>query len=231
MQTFKAMRTTWAVFLFLCVDAAADTLVEVDSFHDGAGLYTYTFHRGDMPYVWGWMTTNNGNIWMQSYGIREVQDPPGWTHSISASGGISWRPFALPAYLDDPITFSIRSCLAVTTTYTNFWPPGIYPLGGIVGEVYELPGRTNFVEGGYQNFIFTGPALPTLSAGLQGSQLVLSWPTLARECNLERCDALLRHPVWQSVTNSPSTVGTNFTVTLPAAASSGMFRLAIPNLP
>jgi len=226
---FEAMRTSWAIFLLLCVDAVADSLVQVDSSHDGNGLYTYTFHRGDMPYVWGWMTTNGG-IWMQFYGIREVQDPPGWTHSISTNG-VLWDPSEPPLYLDDPVTFSIRSCLAETTTYTNFWPPGLYPLGSIVGAVYELPGRTNFVEGGYQNFIFTGPALPTLSAELQGSRLVLSWSTLARECNLERCDALLRHPAWQPVTNSPSTVGTNFTVALPAAASTGMFRLAIPNLP
>ena len=189
---FEAVRTSWAVVLLLCVDAVAGSLpCQVDSSNDGNGLYTYTFHRGDVPYVWGWTWSTNGGITMQFYGIREVLDPPGWSHRIDPSGQIFWNPSELPAYLDDPVTFSVQSCLAETTTYTNWWPPGRYQLGSIGGAVYELPGRTNFLGGGYQNFGFTGPALPTLSVELQGNWVVLSWPTLARDCQLERCDRFL----------------------------------------
>ena len=170
---FEGMLTSGAVVLLGCMDAVADSLpCQVDSSNDGNGLYAYTFHRDDAPYVWGWTWTTNGGIWMQFYGVREVQDPPGWSHRIDASGAVFWSPSQLPVYLDDPVTFSIRSCLAQTTTYTNWWPPGPYPVGTIVGGGSELPGQTNFLEGGYQNFGFAGPALPTLSIELQRTQNV-----------------------------------------------------------
>ena len=96
--------------------------------------------------------------------------------------------------------------------------------------VYELPGRTNFLVGGYQNFIFTGPARPTLFGEQHDSQALLSWSTLAKECQLEYCDVLLPQQIWVPVTNSPSILGTNFTVALPATNLTRMFRLAVLNV-
>jgi len=228
---FGSMRRSCAVILLLGTagSTAGQVPCQVDSSHDGNGLFTYTFHRGDAPGVFRLGT--NDTIAMQFYGIRGVEDPPGWSHSISATGAIIWRPSEAPAFLDDPVTFSIRSCLAETATYDNWWPPGQpYPVGTIDGAVYELPGRTNFLEGGYQNFIFTGPARPTLFGEQHASQALLSWSTLAKECQLEYCDVLLPQQIWAPVTNSPSILGTNFTVALPATNLTRMFRLAVLNV-
>jgi hypothetical protein len=52
---FEGMLTSGAVVLPLCMDAAADPLpCQVESSNDGNGLYAYTFHRDDVPHVWGY---------------------------------------------------------------------------------------------------------------------------------------------------------------------------------
>jgi len=214
------------LFLRAFVNPAPALPCEVDSTHDGNGLFTYTFHRGDLPYVWG-LGTNNG-LGLQSYGILEVQDPPGWTHAVESGGWITWHPTTGFVFLDEPVTFSVRSCLSETATYDHWWPPGPYPRGTIVGAVYELPGRTNFLGGGYQNFIFTGPARPSLAIERNGSDIVLGWSTLAQRCRLEATDQSQPQAIWTSVTNAPVIVATNFTVTLPATNSPRFFRLVTP---
>ena len=201
----------------------------VDSTDDGNGLFTYTFHRGDDPYVWGLGATYggvvNGLIALQSYGILGVQEPSGWSHSISDAGLITWLPTNGLTFLDEPLTFSVQSCLAETATYDSWPEQARYPAGFIGGTVYELPGRTNALEGGYQTFIFTGPALPRLAVERIGSNIILRWSTLAQRCRIEACDQPHLHGIWTSVTNATVIVATNFTVTVPATNSFRYFRL------
>lgn len=210
------------------VAAAQEVPCQVDSTHDGNGLFTYTFRRGSVPYVWGLATNSAGEIAMQSYGILEIVDPPGWTHSVSPGGWIRWSVTNGIVYLDEPVTFSVRSCLAETATYDYWWPPGPYPLGVIGGVVFELPGRTNQLGGGYQNFTFTGPALPTLAIEWNNSDIILRWSTLSQRCQLEAADQLHPQAIWNSVTNVPVVVGTSFNVALPQTDTTKFFRLVTP---
>ena len=221
-------------FFFLCsaMSVIATIPCFVDSSHDGNGLYSYTFRRGDAPYVWG--LDPNGEFFtsgivMQFYGIREIAPTPGWSNLVSSDGLISWSPSGERIFLDEPVTFSIRSCLTETATYDNGWP-GPYTRGGIVGMVYALPGRTNAVGGGFQTFIFTGPTRPKLFVEREENYITLSWSLLARECQLESCDSLQLPQIWTPVTNAPFVSGTNYTVVLPTTNSTRVFRLTIENV-
>lgn len=215
--------------LLLCaaVLAADSPPCQVDSAHDGNGLYTCTFRRGEHVGVWRLRT--NDWISMQFYGVRDIEAPPGWSYSISPRGKITWRPSEGPVFLDEPVRFKVRSCLAESTTYDGWLPPGPYPLGHISGAVFELPGRTNFLGGGYQNFAFVGPALPTLHIAKDGNGVRLRWSIASRECQLEFRDAPPAPENWVPVTNAPVILDAHFTVAWPATNSAGQFRLAVPD--
>lgn len=205
----------------------AQSMCQVDSTNDGNGLFTYTFHRGDQPYVWG-LSPDFGVIDMLIYGILEVQDPPGWTHSVSTNSYIRWSVTNGLVFLDDPVTFSVRSFLVETATYDHWPPPGHYPRGIIVAGAYGLPGHTNTFSGGYEVFVFIGPALPTLAIEENNNDILLRWSTLAQGCSLQAADDLSPPAIWTSITNEPLTVGTNFVVILPQTNSAQYFRLVIP---
>ena len=95
------------VFAFCIVPMAYGIPCIVESTDHGGGLFSYTFRRGDDPYVWG-LGTDFGTVYLQSYGVIEVQEPPGWTHSISPSGRITWAVTSGVAFLDEPATFTVN---------------------------------------------------------------------------------------------------------------------------
>ena len=66
------------VVLCMLTRAMAQLPAKLESSHDGAGLYTYTFEVGDVPFVWGF-TPAFGWIMIQSYEVQEIMVPPKWT--------------------------------------------------------------------------------------------------------------------------------------------------------
>jgi len=207
--------------------AAAQTLpCFVDSTNHGGGLFTYTFRRGDAPYVWGLGTNLNfiggGTIVFQSYGVLEVQEPPGWTHNISSSGRITLSVTAGPGYLDEPVVFSVLSCLTESRPYSGL------DGGYIIGAVFALPGRTNYLGGGYQMFDYIGPALPRLSILPEGTNVTVRWAGEAQGLQLEESERLGVLNAWSPVTNLPAIIDGEFTVTIPATDSQRFFRLVSP---
>ena len=218
------MRSFTRLFLLICVmvNTAQALPCFVASTNHGGGWFSYTFSRGDDPYVWGLRSTG-GFIQMQSYGVLEVLDSPGWTHTISSSGLIVWTVTNGIVFLDvPPVTFSIRSCLTESATYTQFG------LGAIVGSVWELPGRTHSLGGGLQNFAFVGPALPSLNVERTGTNVTVQWSAQAQGLHLEACEQLDILASWTSVTNVPTIVNSNYTVEMPAAGLQKFFRLVSP---
>lgn len=215
----------------LCSSGLVATAQEVpcfvDSTHDGNGFFSYTFRRGNAPYVWGLDTWPASGIGIQSYGILEVVSPPGWTNSVTPGGWITWSVTDEIRFLDEPATFSIRSSLAEAVAYDH-GGTGPYPRGVIVGSVYELPGRTNQLGGGYQNFNLIGPALPALVIEQTEQDIVLRWSTLAQGCQLQTADELTLPAVWKPVTNLPVVKEANFVVNLPRTATAQWFRLTTP---
>ena len=133
------MQTLASVIVCACglVAMAHGTPCVVESTDHGGGLFSYTFRRGDDAYVWG-LGTDLGTVYLQSYGVVEVQEPPGWTHSISPSGRITWSVTNGVAFLDEPVTFTVRSCLTESAIY----PPDA-SVSAINGESRRLIQKRN----------------------------------------------------------------------------------------
>lgn len=206
------------LLIFAVVNAAQGTPCFVDSTNHGGGLFSYTFRRGDAPAVFG-LSFNGSYIRLQSYEVVEIQDAPGWTHTISASGVITWSVSSGTIFLDQPVTFSVRSRLTESTTYSN---------GVILGSAFELPDRLNLLGGGFQTFTFLGPALPSLRAERNGANLTITWPTEVQGLQLEASDALGVPASWIPVPIVPTIVNSNATVEVPVADRQKLFRLALP---
>ena len=213
------------LLVFAIVNTAQGLPCLVDSTNLGGGLFSYTFRRGSDPGVWG-ISTNEGSVGLQAYGILDVQDAPGWTHTISSIGMIKWITWTVTngiVFLDDPVTFSVRSCLTESVTGIS--------RGVIIGAVFELPGRTNYLVGGYQSFDYVGPALPSLSIGQTGTNVTVQWSAQAQGLRLETSDRLDISALWTTVTNAPAIVDSKFTVEMPSTDRQKYFRLVCPCTP
>lgn len=144
----------------------------------GGGLFSYTFQQGDDPYVWGISSNDNGGVAVPSIGVLEIYDAPGWTHTNSL-GWITWTFTNGIAFLDEPVTFSVQSCLTESASYTG-------TSGGIIfGSVYELPGLTNDLGTGFQWFDYVGPILPVLNIYQSGTNVTVWWSAEAQGMQLE----------------------------------------------
>ena len=212
--------------LFAAAEFASGLPCDVVSTNDGNGLFTFTFQRGDTPYVWGLQT--NGSITLQAYGVLEVRDPPGWTHSVLDPGLITWRPTGGTNFLDEPVSFSLRCCLTEATVYeqtSDTYPPGI-----ILGIVYALPERTEMLGGGYQSFTYIGPALPRLTIEQSGPDLLIRWPASALGLAVETSN-FAPDSAWIRLAGAPVLSGTTWMMKIDAQPSPQFFRLITPCSP
>ena len=207
--------------LLAVADAACALPADVVSTTDSNGLFTVTFQRGDTPYVWG-LTTNDA-ISLYAYGVLQVHTPPGWTHTMVDPHWIIFKPTGGTNFLDDPVTFSIRSCLTEPARYEG--TSGQYTAGTIVGAVYALPERTEILGGGYQNFGYLGPALPHLAIERSGPDILLRWPASALGLYVETSDL---KTTWTSVEGTPAISGSSWVMQVPAQLSPRFFRLVTP---
>ncbi|MBI2929746.1 MAG: hypothetical protein HYY24_29150 [Verrucomicrobia bacterium] len=78
---------------------------------------------------------------------------------MRTDGLITWTVTNGVVFLEEPVVFSVRSCLTEARTYASATTD---PLSVIIGAAYTLPDHRVFA-GGYQRFDFVGPALPQLS--------------------------------------------------------------------
>jgi hypothetical protein len=219
-----SIRLVLLILTFALVKPARADVCLVQSTNLGGGLFSYTFQRGDALVVWG-LSTFDGYIQLRSQGIRSVQDPPNWTHTIRPPDVIILTVTNGPQFLDQPVTFLVQSCLTQPTVYAA------YTGGFISGGVYELPARTNEVAVGYQLFDSVGPTLPSLSVSRDATNVVIQWSGQAEGLLLQTSDHLAPTAAWTTVTNVPVLVHSMFTVTLPAADQQRFFRLACPCAP
>jgi hypothetical protein len=73
------------LLLTLVAARAQEVPASVESTTDGTGWFTYTFSRGNAQYVWG-LDPVGGAILIRSSGMLEIQDPPGWKHTVDDTG-------------------------------------------------------------------------------------------------------------------------------------------------
>lgn len=98
-----------------------------------------------------------------------------------------------------------------------------YPTGLILdGE------GTIYLAGNYDHAIRFGQLIPSLGYSLAGNQLMLSWPTAARNYVLESSDALGPQAVWSSLTNDIAVSGESFVRSANLAAPAAFYRLRKP---
>lgn len=222
-------RLAGTVLLFcVIINTARGLPCLVQSTNHGSGWFSYTFRRGDDPYVWG-VGTNIGLIRIQSYGVLEVRNPPQWSHTVSPSGLITWTVTNGIVVVDDVVTFGVRSCLTESTTYSGFGPAG--PFGVIGGVVFTLPDHQGTGFGGFQAFDFVGPAVPDLSIQRKGPEVILCWSTKVQGFRLEGADQPLALGSWKSVSKAPIIEDSKFMVILPATNAARFFRLVAPCTP
>ena len=215
-----------AATLLAAAEVASALPCDMVSTNDGNGLFTYTFQRGDTPYVWGLDT--NASIHLQAYGVLEVRTPPAWTYAISNPDRIIFVPTQGTNFLDEPVTFSVRSCLTEPTRYESVSGP--YTSGIILGVVFALPERTEMLGGGYQSFTYVGPALPRLMIERNGSEIVLRWPSSALGLAVEMSD-FMPDSGWTRVLDEPVLSGATWIIKTPAQPSPQFFRLVTPCSP
>ena len=207
--------------------AQADNSLVVVSTNNGRGLYSYTFSRGIASYFWG--VPGTGVILIQSYGILQTSQPPGWSVSIDTNSLVTWQHTNGIGYLDLPVTFSILSSYPVPKTYDGIISSP-FSVGFLLGGVYSAHDG-NALGGGFTEFIFTGPdpnPIPTLSVQRAGTNIVISWPAAITGFTLESCVNLSASPVWTTVTNAAVTVGDQTCVTNALLDGAMFFRAGKP---
>ena len=214
-----------ALLISVLVTTAQAVPCILESTNHGGGWFSYTFRRGDDAYVWG-VRTNAGMILLQAYGVFDVQDPPGWTHTISSSGVIECKVTNGIVFLDEPVTFWIRSCLTESASYTALTPGGPFVI--VSSSVYALPERTQIVAGGYQAFDFVGPAPPALIIEQRPDDVIIRWSSDVQGLRLEAADRPDSSGLWSSITNEVTIENGKFTVILPAGDAARFFRLVTP---
>ena len=116
-QDFDLEPTPGTAFLVRTPAVFGQDALSVTSSTDGNGLYTYTFSKGSQPYVWGLSTTTA--IYLKSYGVLETSQPTNWSAKFDGSGRIVWSVANGIAFLDAPVTVSVRSILHATRAFLH----------------------------------------------------------------------------------------------------------------
>jgi hypothetical protein len=199
-------------------------VIEVDSTNTVPGVFTYTFRRETNNEVWA-ITPEEGSISIQSDGVLRVEDPIGWTHTVDSSGFINWTVTNGIEYIDEPITFTVTSCLREVQTYPPLDPHMDYA-GVIVAAAYELPGYIE-IGAGFVGFNYIGPVRTPLTIQFAGTNLLLSWPVSSSNFVLQAASSLDSSAGWSTVTNQPVINSSNVLVTV-GATNTCFFRLMSP---
>lgn len=215
---------TLLLFLSLLrsVHAAAVPCI-VESTNQGGGWFSYSFKRGDADFIWR-LSQNGGQVIVIHFpGVLEIEHPPGWSHEFGPPNFVSFSVTNGEAFIDEPVTFRLRSLLTETTIYGFTNNPGV-----IVADAVQLPGRT-VLSGGVQFFSYISPVFPTLAATWNGTNIVAQWSTNAVGLKLQENSEITNRVGWSAVTNVPIVVGTNHTVEIPASGAFRFFRLTTTN--
>jgi hypothetical protein len=110
---------------------------------------------------------------------------------------------------------------------------GAFALAGTIGQADAGPtlvGGGFNVTGGFWSFLGNASsAAPTLRIRLAGTSAFISWPNPATGFELQETAALLGSmTLWSNVNQSPSAVGADKQVTVPATSIRRLYRLRKP---
>ncbi|MBM3845220.1 MAG: hypothetical protein FJ405_02900 [Verrucomicrobia bacterium] len=154
---------------FLSVGIASFTIVasvqaaplDVESFYDGLGKYTYVFKAGD-DLVWSFKP-NNGLITMRLPAVVSLITPDGWLGILGANDTVTWRAAVSEQLIgSDGVTFGAVSSQTDSASYglydsnDQLVDPAL-PAGAVAAGA--MPGGIQTRVLGFTSFAYVGPAL------------------------------------------------------------------------
>jgi len=101
------------------------------------------------------------------------------------------------------------------TDSTRFWSIQMFPPASANSDVWS----TQITE------LLTSQLMPQLSIAPAGTNVMVSWPSIATGFQLESAPSLAPPIAWSSVTNTASTNGGTISVLVPISGSQTFFRL------
>jgi hypothetical protein len=133
------------------------------------------------------------------------------------------------AALNNQNIFTLETVLIQTNVGMNSGMIGVSQYAGQQVELFLgiVGGTSTNVTATVGNIMFYSAAPPTLQIQLAGTNVVLSWPLWAANYSLETNDKLRMINSWAVVTNMPSIVNSQCTVTNQISSGSVFYRLAI----
>jgi hypothetical protein len=217
----KAFTVSIALNFGLLISRAQ--IVSVTSTNYGNGLFSYTFSSARTDNV-----TRFGFASMKAYGVIEVMTPPGATYTINSNEVVNLEVTNETAFLDTPITFYLRSCIAAEQHYDGLWSESEEsddPSGLFVGELYTMEDHI-YVLGGYQAFAYIGPRKPPQpSIASFGTEITIQWPKDYSGFSAEMSEDLQSPNSWREISIAPVVVGDFFELRIPKAGVSRFIRL------
>ena len=206
-------------------------MLTVVSSDNGRGLYSYTFTNGNSIFFWG-LSPSSPGIYLQSYGVTQTIQPPGWTATVSPSGLVTWQVTNGIFYFDQGVTLSVLSTCAVPRLYNDKTGNSFFSTGTLLGEIYTNNTPLSFLGGGSSSFSYVGPntnSAPTLACSQDQNGITISWPTAAVGYFLQANSDPTQTNNWISVTNSPTVLNHSNFVTLPFSIGAQFFRVVNTN--
>lgn len=184
-----------------CARVPAESPCTLYSSHDGNGLYTYTFDRGDTWWVWGF-TTNFGTVNIRSFEVLEVLTPPNWLWSVNSNDVVTLSRGAGTVYFESPVTFSIRSASTTASNY-SFFPRDCL----IIATAFDTNTHTAQLSG-IHSFDHVGPVRSLrLDMAKPGTNVVLKWPVTTNPYVLETATDLRQGTnAWTAVVTNAQTI-------------------------
>jgi Immunoglobulin domain len=173
------------------------------------GLYTLSFRLDSFANSSSVAVTN------VTTGFVGVAQP--FTLAVSLTNGVPRLQLTGP---------SGYNYLVQTSTNLVDWTP-LTLLANTSGTVLFLDtAATNSSQQFYRAVLFSVIAAPPmLQARVSGKNLILSWPSTAQKFSLQTTTNLVDPNSWVTLTNVPSVVNLQNTVTNPIAGSQGFYRL------
>ena len=202
--------------------------------HAGYVLLTFTGTGGNGSVAWGKFTVGDTALVPNYYAPGNIY------------GSLSMTISNIPGPRPSVVSFTLEQINSSSFTTDSNGVPTIQPLGG---HSFGPPDQFNYaLAGGPQPnqsvlvynslnsqladtitwstpLVVVPPSSPSISTQATGSDLTLHWP-ITSDVFVVQTTTNLSSPDWSIVTNEVTTVGGNFSVTLPSTASeSRFFRL------
>ena len=211
--------------------SAQNVALSVTSSDNGRGLYSYTFTNSGGGFFWG-VSPSSPGIYLQSYGVIQTYQPPGWMATVSPGGLVNWQITNGDFYFNEGVTLSVFSSNAVPRVYNDASGTTFFSTGTLLGEIYTNNTPTAVLGGGMAPFAYIGPntnSAPTLAVTQSANGITIGWPLAAGGYNPQMSGNPADTNSWVTITNTPTVMNHSNFLTLPFSTGPQFFRVVNTN--